>query len=240
VGGGLTAIHIFFKEVQEMNNMQPQPWAPMAQQTQNLLPAQPNHPFYYKWHPSNWQFVYNEVQVQSGKSTKTVKKGFFIPHLRMERVVPGVNGVHQIQGEMGNPGSRIGQLQQQGWIYFDPQKYDYMHVYQVRGGRYHVPKWTNIKVVAKRLIEKMDTAEFQVWCVNLLRSNMLGTPEPHFWELSVHERNSGRAMETLLKQQHVPEKRQELDELKQTIQDMKDFIQEYETVGMSIYEDFVK
>ena len=221
-------------------SMQPQPWAPMAQQQQNLLPTRPNHPFYYKWHPSNWQFVYREVQVKSGKSTKTIKKGFFIPHLRMERVVPGVNGVHQISGEIGNPGSRIGALQQQGWVYFDPQKYDYMHVYPVRGGRYHVPKWTNIRVVANRLIQKMDTNGFQNWCVNMLRSNMLGVPEPHFWELMILEKNNSTTMEGLLKQQHVPEKRQQLDELKQTIQDMKDFLKEYESMGMDVYMEFVK
>jgi hypothetical protein len=220
--------------------MQPQPWAPMAQTQQNLLPARPNHPFYYKFHPSNWQFVYRDVEVQSGKSTKTVKKGFFVPHLRMERVIPGVNGVHQIQGEIGNPGSRIGQLQQEGWVYLDPQKYDYMHVYQVRGGRYHVPKWTNIRVVANRMIEKMDLVAFQNWSVNLMRSNILGNPEPHFWELQVLQKSSGRKKEILLKQQHVPEKRQELDELNQLVKDMNAFIQEYETVGMSIYEDFVK
>lgn len=221
-------------------SMQPQPWAPMAQQQQNLLPTRPNHPFYYKWHPSNWQFVYREVTVKSGKSNKTINKGFFIPHLRMERVVPGVNGVHQISGELGNPSSRIGALQQQGWVYFDPQKYDYMHVYQVRGGRYHVPKWTNIKVVANRLIEKMDTNGFHDWSVNMLRSNMLGNPEPHFWELMILEKNNSRTMEGLLKQQHVPEKRQQLDELKQTIQDMKNFMIEYESMGMDIYMEFVK
>ena len=222
------------------NPMQPQPWAPMAQQQQNLLPARPNHPFYYKWHPSNWSFVYRDVEVKSGKGTKTVKKGFFIPHLRMERVVPGVNGVHQISGEVGNPGSRIGKLQQDGWVYLDPQKYDYMHVYPVRGGRYHVPKWMNVRVVANRLIEKMDTDGFHDWSVNMLRSNMLGNPEPHFWELAALEKNSGRMKEALIKQQHVPEKRQQLDELNQVVKDMNAFIQEYETLGMDIYEGFIK
>jgi len=156
----------------------------------------------------------------------------------MERVVPGVNGIQQIQGEIGNPGSRIGKLQQQGWIYLDPQKYDYMHVYQVRGGRYHVPKWMSIKVVANRLIEKMDTAAFQLWSVNLMRSNILGMPEPHFWELAIVDKGKGRTIDTLVKQQHLPEMKEKLDQIHATVKDMKDFIKEFEKRGLDIYQDF--
>jgi hypothetical protein len=92
--------------------------------------------------------------------------------VRMERVVPGVNGIRQIHGEIGNPGSRIGRLQQQGWIYLDPQRYDYMHVYPVRGGRYHVPKWMSVKVVAGHLIQKMDVeaSKCGVWTFFVLTS----------------------------------------------------------------------
>ena len=224
--------------------IQPQKWSPMTANTQSALPARPNHPFYYKWHPTNWQFVYRDVEVTTGKGekkkTQTIKKGFFIPYLRMERVVPGVNGIHQISGEIGNPGSRIGKLQQEGWVYLDPQKYDYMHVYPVRGGRYHCPKWNSVKVVAGRLIEKMDTEQYQNWCVNLLRSNMLGTPEPHFWELAIIDQSNNRKIEVLVKQQHLPEKKEQLDVLRATIKDMKDFVKEFETKGFEIYEDFVK
>jgi len=200
--------------------IKPQQWSPMTTQTTATLPARPNHPFYYKWHPTNWQFVYRDVKTVTGKGEKaktvTKRKGFFIPHLRMERVMPGVNGIHQIQGELGNPGSRIGQLQQQGWIYLDPAKYDYMAVYPVRGGRYHVPKWTNIKVVANRLIQKMDQDAFQDWSVNMLRSNIL------------------------VKQQHLPEKKAQLDEIHDRVKDMKAFLKEFEKRGLEIYEDFVK
>jgi hypothetical protein len=222
----------------------PTSWQPMAQQAQNTLPTRPNHPFYYKWHPTNWQFVYRDIETVTGKGEKaktvTQRKGFFIPHLRMERVIPGVNGIHQIQGELGNPGSRIGSLQQQGWVYLDPQKYDYMHVYPVRGGRYHVPKFMNIKVVAGRVIEKMDTAAFHTWSVNMLRSNILGTPETHFWELMVIDKQKNKQADSLMKMQHIPEKKAQLDELRDTIKDMKAFIAEYETVGMAIFEDFTK
>jgi len=220
--------------------IKPQQWQPMTKQTTNVLPARPNHPFYYKWHPTNWQFVYKDVLSTTGKKTSSVKKGFFVPHLRMERVMPGVNGIHQINGELGNPGSRIGQLQQQGWIYLDPQKYDYMHVYPVRGGRYHVPKWMQIKVVANRMIENMDLNAFQVWSVNLLRSNILGNPEPHFWQLAIHELERSREIEILIKQQHLPEKKAQLDELRGKVKDMKDFVARYNKQGLEIYEDFTQ
>ena len=118
-------------------NIKPQNWTPLEKPQTAVLPARPNHPFFYKWHPSNWDFFYMDVKKTTGKGEKskttTVKKGFFVPSIRMERVVPGVNGIRQVAGEVGNPGSRIGSLQQKGWIYLDPQRFDYMHVYPVRG-----------------------------------------------------------------------------------------------------------
>lgn len=154
--------------------------------------------------------------------------------------MPGVNGIHQIQGELGNPGSRIGQLQQQGWIYLDPQKYDYMHVYPVRGGRYHVPKWLQIRVVANRMIENMDRDAFQLWSINLLRSNILGNPEPHFWQLAIHELERSREVEILIKQQHLPEKKEQLDTLRGKIKEMKAFVDGFNKQGLAIYEDFTQ
>ena len=215
-------------------NIQPQPWAPMQAQQTNLLPAKPNHPFFYNWHPSNWEFIYWDVPKGKG----TVKKGFFVPMVRMERIVPGVNGVHQVNGEIGNPSSRIGQKQQNGWVYLDPNKHDYMHIYSVRGGRYHVPKWMNIKVVAGRLIQKMDTKAFHLWCANLLCSNMLGEVEPHFWELAIL--NKQKEPEKLRTQQHIPEVKQQIDTMYQTIKDMKAFVAEYQERGLDIYEDMRK
>ena len=223
-------------------NIQPSPWKPIEGTQTPRLPAKPNHPFFYKWHPSNWDFIYREMEVTTGKGEKkkttTVKKGFFIPMVRMERVVPGVNGIRQIQGEIGNPGSRIGRLQQQGWVYLDPQRYDYMSVYPVRGGRYHVPKWMNVKVVAGHLIQKMDTAAFQQWAVDLLCSDILGYPEPHFWELAIHQESKGP--EKLIKQQHLPEIKAKLDELNDKLKDMKAFMKEFETRGLEIYSDMRK
>lgn len=221
-------------------NITPQPWARMEAQQTNLLPTRPNHPFFYNWHPSNWDFIYWDVPKtdKKAKEGETFRKGFFIPMVRMERIVPGVNGIHQINGEIGNPSSRIGQKQQKGWVYLDPQRLDYMHVYPVRGGRYHVPKWMNIKVVAGQLIQKMDVKEFQLWCVNLLCSNMLGQPEPHFWELAML--NLSKQPDKMRTQQHIPEVKQKMDTMYQTIKDMKAFIAEFEQRGLDIYEDMRK
>jgi len=225
-----------------MQNFNPQAWQPIQQTQTNLLPAKPNHPFYYKWHPSAWQFVYRDIVISKKskdkeETTTSIRKGFFVPHIRMERIIPGVNGVHQINGELGNPSSRIGSLQQQGWVYLDPQRYDYMHVYQCRGGKYHTPKFNSIKVVAGQLIEKFDKVAFENWCISLLMGGVLGQPEPHFWNLLVHQKESARSMEQLAKMQHIPEKKADLDIMYQTIKDMKLFCSEYEKSGMSIYAD---
>lgn len=216
-------------------NIQPQMWKPLEKPQTSVLPARPNHPFFYKWHPSNWDFVYRDVKVGKGEKQKTVRKGYFIPMVRMERVIPGVNGIRQIQGEIGNPGSRIGKLQQLGWVYLDPSRYDYMHTYPVRGGRYHVPKWMEVKVVAGHLIEKMDLEGFQMWCVDLLCSNILGNPEPHFWELAILQEQ--KIPEKMVKSQHLPEVKSKMDEHYAKVKDMKAFIQEFKTRGLEIYQD---
>jgi hypothetical protein len=41
-------------------NIQPQIWKPMEAPQTSTLPTKPNHPFFYKWHPSNWDFVFME------------------------------------------------------------------------------------------------------------------------------------------------------------------------------------
>lgn len=220
-------------------NIQPQNWKPMEKPQTSTLPKRPNHPFFYKWHPSNWDFVYMDVKQTTGKGDKakttTVKKGFFIPMVRMERIIPGVNGIRQVHGELGNPGSRIGKLQQLGWVYLDPQRYDYMHVYPVRGGRYHVPKWMNLKVVAGHVIQKMDVQGFQMWCVDLLQSNILGTPEPHFWELIIHQQS--KTPQKMIQNQHLPEVKAKMDELNDKLKAMKAFMKEFEVRGLDIYND---
>jgi len=92
--------------------------------------------------------------------------------------------------------------------------------------------------VAGQLIQKMDVKEFQLWCVNLLCSNMLAQPEPHFWELAML--NLSKQPDKMRTQQHIPEVKQKMDTMYQTIKDMKAFIAEYEKRGLEIYEDMRK
>ena len=220
-------------------NVKPTPWKPIQQNETKLLPARPNHPFYYKFHPSNWNFAYFDIETTpKGKKTpQTITKGFFIPQVRMERVVPGVNGIHQISGEMGDPSSRIGKLQQQGWVYLSPDRFDYMSIYQVRGGRYHVPKWMEIKVVAGTLIEKMDTTAFNRWSVELLLNGVFKEPEPHFWELAIL--NARKSPERLQQNQHIPEIKRQMEGMYSKIKDMQSFLEEYSSKGLEVYNPII-
>jgi hypothetical protein len=211
---------------------QAQPWAPMERKQNKLLPAKPNHPFYYKWHPSNWQFQYLDVP-KGGKSKGTEKQGFFIPHIRMERIVPGVNGIHQIKGEMGNPSSRIGKLQQDGWTYLDPTRYDYMSVYPVRGGLYHVPKWLEVKVIAGRLVTKMDTTAKNLWSIGLMLNKILPEPEPHFWELMILDYQ--KRPQKYLSSQHIPEIKKRIESDYKIIDDMKKALADFNSNGLEAY-----
>ncbi len=217
------------------NTFTPQPWAPQRANPQASLPEPPNHPFYFKWHPSNWVFYYFEIEVKSGKGTKKEKRGYFLPNIRMEYVVPGVNGIHQIQGELGNPGSRIGKLQQQGWIYLAPEKHQYINVYPVRGGRYHSPKWESVRTVGNRVIKKFDMDGFRKWSAQLVLDSTLSPIESHFWELETLTHK--KSIDRLSASQHIPEVKIRLNEHYKMRADMLDCIQRFETEGIEIYRE---
>lgn len=222
-------------------NIKPQPWAMTKPEAPKTLPTRPNHPFYYKFHPSNWGFYYFNVEKESKKKDKEPemeKIGLFVPNIRMERIVPGVNGIHQISGEIGEAGSRIGKLQQLGWVYLSPQQFDYMHVYPVRGGRYHVPKWLEIRVVGGQIIKKMDNDSFWKWSCNLLANGVLPAPETHFWELQTFSHQ--KTIDRLASSQHIPEVKTKLNEHYQILGDMKKCIEAYETQGLEIYHRILK
>jgi hypothetical protein len=220
--------------------IKPQPWAMTKPSKPQSLPTRPNHPFYYKFHPTNWSFQYFEVEKQGSKKKEPEmeKIGLFVPAIRMERIVPGVNGIRQIQGELGEAGSRIGKLQQAGWTYLSPQQYDYMHVYPVRGGKYHAPKWLSLRVVGGKMIKKMDRDSFWKWCCNLLVNGVLPAPETHFWELQTlsHEKTINR----LASSQHIPEVKIKINEHYKIMNDMKKCIEEFEQNGLAIYDRILK
>lgn len=215
----------------------PQPWAPIQTTQEQLLPERANHPFFYKWHPSNWLFHYFDKEVTKGKSTKIERKGYFLPTIRLERIIPGVNGVHQISGEQGNPGSRIGKLQQDGWVYLDPAKYQYVHQYRVRNGRYHCPRWQSVRVVGNRVIKSFDRDAFLKWSASLIVDGTLQPIEPHFWELESLKSNKviGRLQNT----QHIPEVKQQLEEKYKIREDMLSFIEAFNKKGIEIYKEII-
>jgi len=213
----------------------PQPWAPIQSTQQELLPEQPNHPFFYKWHPSNWSFNYFDIDTSKGKKEKVEKIGVFVPNIRLERIIPGVNGIHQINGERGNAGSRIGNLQQKGWVYLDPGKYQYVHQYQVRGGRYHCPKWQSLRVVGNRVIKSFDRDAFLKWSISLILDGTLAPVEPHFWELETLTHQ--KAVNRMANSQHIPEIKVKIDEHYKIRADMLSFIESFTEKGLEVYRE---
>ena len=215
-------------------NIESQQWKPLDNHKKDLLPKRPNHPFFMKWHPSNWQFCYFDVEEKKGKTTQTVSKGFFVPYIRMERIRPGVNGVHQIEREIGNPSSRIGKLQQEGWEYLDPRKFDYMKVYPVAGGRYHIPNWVHLKVVANRVIEKADQNHKNLWSIELMLNGHIAKPEDHFWELAIIDKE--QAPRKLITKQHIPQIKIKIDKLTKELDDMRQAVLDYQQNGLDVYK----
>tara|TARA_R100001460_G_scaffold50082_2_gene88393 strand:+ start:1283 stop:1942 length:660 start_codon:yes stop_codon:yes gene_type:complete len=216
-------------------SLTPQPWAPVQTSQQELLPEQPNHPFFYKWHPTNWTYNYFEKEVTKGKTKKIERSFYFVPNIRMEHIIPGVNGVHQVSGERGNPGSRIGNLQQKGWIYLDPGKHQYIHQYRVRNGFYHCPKWQSVRVVGNRVIKSFDREAFLKWSCSLITDGTLLPIEPHFWELE--SLTHLKAVNRMLNSQHIPEIKAKIDDHYKVREDMLSFIEAFQQKGIELYKE---
>lgn len=220
-----------------------QPWAPQSMhQTQLVLPTRPNHPLFAKWWPANWiwqEFQIEETIEKKDKST-TVNKtvGVFVPNIEFETIRPGVNGVRQIRGEVGDVSNRIGQLQREGWIFLDPKRHDYMRVYPAKGGQFYADRFTDIRVLANRVIKTYDRDAFNKWCLQLLVNGELGHIEPQFWSLYVRE--FAQRPDRLIRQQHIPEIKSKIDALHIQLHAMQQFIADYQTHGIEVYKRVLK
>lgn len=226
-----------------MQNYTPtaQPWAPQnVHNTQLVLPTRANHPVFAKWWPANWMWQTFEVtKTVKGKGTAKDKEvtttvGLFIPNIEFEQIRPGVNGVRQIRGELGDVSNRIGQLQREGWIYLDPKRHDYIRAYPARGGQYYADRFTEIRVLANRVIKTFDRKSFNRWCVELLANGELGHIEPQFWQLQIREFE--QRPQRLIRQQHLPEIKEKIDQLNAQLDAMRAFVTEYQTNGLDVYK----
>lgn len=221
-----------------------QPWAPQStHNAQMVLPTRPNYPMFAKWWPANWVWQTFEVtktvkgvgKAKDKEETTTV--GVFVPNVEFETIRPGVNGVRQIRGEIGDVSNRIGQLQREGWIYLDPKRHDYIRAYPARGGQYFADRFTDIRVLANRMIKTFDRNDYNKWCVTLLANGELGHIEPQFWQLLI--RDFEKRPDRLIRQQHLPEIKQRIDDLNATLVQMRQFVNDYKTNGIELYKQVI-
>ena len=214
-----------------------QPWSQTAPEN-TRLPINPDHPFYYKHFPANWEFGYLKVNVTKGKKTEEKTLPVFFPEVRMERVVPGVNGVHQINGELGDPSSRLGKLRQAGYVILDPRDHDYMRVYPARyGGKKHSPKFESFRVLANKVIQDFDRKAFNRWRLELIVNGTIQIPHDHFMELMILDTKKDPLR--YQHSQHIPEVKAQLELLYKKIEDMETARQSILSKGLSYYEELL-
>ena len=218
--------------------MESQIWTPTQYGTKQLFPASPNHPFFLKSHPKSWDFVYFDVKGKKG----TEKKGFFLPSLSLERVVPGVNGIRQIphpkSTEIGDASARIGKIQTQHWTWLDPSRYNYVATYEVRGGKYHVPVWINYTVKFGQKIKSIDFEKKYKFVIQILKDGTIPEPVPFFIEemISVVERR--RTMYASDKHP-TPAVEAKLKAIDGEVADMRDALARLQADGLSVYDTIV-
>ncbi len=196
-----------------------------------------------KWWPANWVWQTFEVtktvkgvgKAKDKEETTTV--GVFVPNVEFETIRPGVNGVRQSRGEIGDVSNRIGQLQREGCIYLDPKRHDYIRAYPARGGQYFADRFTDIRVLANRMIKTFDRNDYNKWCVTLLANGELGHIEPQFWQLLI--RDFEKRPDRLIRQQHLPEIKQRIDDLNAQLVAMRQFVNDYKTNGIELYKQVI-
>lgn len=225
---------LYFNGVNMNYNVQSQPWAASSMPTQLMLPTKANWPSFAKWWPANWLWVEFEITKQTKTKSTTKTIGAFVPDIEFEQIRPGVNGVRQLRGELGDVSNRLGQLQRDGWIYLDPKRHDYIRVYPARNGQYHDIKWMEIRVLANRVIKTMDRQSFWRWGVELLINGELGVIEPHFWEL--HITDYQKRTQRYINQQHIPEQAKKLQQQYDTLDAMRRFVDDYKANGLDVYK----
>ena len=189
---------------------------------------------------ANWVWQTFEVtKTIAGKGNakdKTVVTtvGMFVPNIEFEQIRPGVNGVRQIRGEVGDVSNRIGQLQREGWIYLDPKRNDYIRAYPARGGNFMridllISEYWQTALL-KRLIEMRTTVGVCI-CWLMVSSD---TSNRNFGShLYVNLSNENQR---LIRQQHLPEIKQKIDDLNTQIEAMRTFVTEYQTNGLDVYK----
>ena len=214
-----------------------QPWSQTAPEN-TRLPISPDHPFYYKHFPANWEFGYWTVNVTKGKKTEEKSLPVFFPSVDIERVVPGVNGVHQINGELGDPSSRLGKLRQAGYVILDPRDHDYMRVYPARfGGKKHSPRFETYKILANKIIRNFDQVAFNRWRLELMVNGHIDIPHDHFMELALIDIK--KRPDRYINQQHLPEVKTRLVTMYKKIEDMETARQSILSKGLAYYEELL-
>ena len=193
-----------------------QPWSMAAPQVTRLN-ISPDHPFYYVHIPKNWDFAMIEVK---DKKTKKKEVPIFLPSIEMERVVPGVNGVHQIKGELGDGSSRLGKLRSKGYVILDPQDHDYMRVYPAKyGGKKHSPRWQTYQSLAGEIITNFDRLGFNLWKIELILNGDIDLPHDHFLQLQIQKEK--QRPNRFIAQQHLPEIKNKIDNCYAKIEQME-------------------
>ena len=163
-----------------------QPWAQSAQNSTRQIPLRSNNIFFYVVHPGHLEWV--EIEMPAKGKSKPKMLGTFIPRFHTEIIRAGINGVKQIRGDVGDVGSRLGQLQQEGFTVLDFNKFDYMRTYPAKGGgTYYAPKWSKIQSIAGRCIREFDHQGFLFWRLDLITKNMAPEPHPVFIDLLIRD-----------------------------------------------------
>jgi len=163
-----------------------QPWAKSNSNNTRRIPLKSNSIFYYVAHPAHLEFLEVEIPHKGKGKTKTIST--FIPRFATESIRAGINGVRQIRGDVGDAGSRIGQLQQEGFTVLDFNQHDYMRTYPAQdGGTYYAPKWSKIQTIAGRVIRDFDHQGFLFWRLELITKGLAPAPHDVFIDLMIRD-----------------------------------------------------
>lgn len=210
-----------------------QPWQEQ-QAAKAVLPIRRNYSYFFAHNPKNWEFVYFDIEVKSGKTTKKISKGYWIPQLSSIHEIPGVNGCRDMGRGQTDSSVMRARMVDSGWSILHPQQHDYLRIYPARGGSYHSSRFEKLEDLAGTLVKDFQRDEFNLWRLELVKNKSLSLP--HHTILKRLMLDLTEQINRKVRHQHIPEIKEQIDNLQRISKDMSAAIDDVKNKGIEAYD----
>ena len=203
-----------------------QPWQETSKYSE-VLPIRANHKWVFLHHPTYWEIVEFKEELP-----KKVSKFIFLPLLKTQLEIPGVNCI-RVNGNQTDTAFARSKLESSGWQIIDPKSHDYLRVYPARNGRYFTSKFQQLENLGGEILKSFDHESFNFWRRELMAKGVINLPHPQILKRMVVA--MGQKIDRHAKNQHIPEINIKMKRYQEQIDQMKTAISDIKTKGAQAY-----